>query len=136
MSDTIWVQVRGRADDEPQDCSIALKLSDSLDRIARKLGVTPPSEFHDHSDVAVALGDEFDLPADAHEENWSDATVGLASVTAILDYLDAHPDAIRFTPNRGRDHWPAMLMEELGHAEDRLRAAAAEGGQFRFLIVM
>lgn len=62
MSDTIWVQVRGRPDAEPQDCSIMLKRSGRLDRLARQLGVAQPSGFHDHSSLAEEYADEFDIP--------------------------------------------------------------------------
>ena len=68
MSDTIWVDVRGRSkDDVPQDNSIMLRLESQLDQLSTKLNVPKLSEFYDYSELESMYGDfegEGDEPED------------------------------------------------------------------------
>jgi hypothetical protein len=58
MSDTIWVDVRGRSkDDVPQDNSIMLRLEIQLDQLSTKLNVPKLSEFYDYSELESMYGD-------------------------------------------------------------------------------
>lgn len=145
MGLTIWVDVEGRADDEPRwDHSIMLKLERQFDKLAAKLGVARLTTFYDY----IALEEDFAEPAEAEGEAegggaddvasqgaWFDPAAALAAVGAIRQHLLRRPDDLGFKPDAPRAHWPADLMEELEHVQGVLEDAAARNRQFRFLIV-
>ena len=131
MGNTIWVQIKDdrniRGDD--RDNSIILKLEKNLAAVARKLKVTKLAKFYDYSELQAEFLD------DPGEPMWSDSKAGLASVEAIHDHLKAHPEDLKFTPDRSREHWPRHLMEELAYCHAQLKEAAATSQKFRLLIV-
>jgi hypothetical protein len=52
MGNTIWLEVRDRPGAETHhDLSILHGLTVELDALAKRLGVTPPSDFYDYSPV-------------------------------------------------------------------------------------
>src|SRR5687768_5512352 len=145
MGLTIWVDVEGRADDEPRwDNSIMLQLERQLDKLAAKLGVARLTTFYDYT----ALEEDFAEPPEAETEaegggaddaasrgSWFDPAAALAAVRAIRQHLMRKPDDLEFKPDAPRAHWPAYLMEDLEHVQGVLEDAAARDRKFRFLIV-
>ena len=157
MGDTIWVDVQGRAEDDlPADNSIMLRLDKQLDTLAAKLGVAKLTTFYDYSAMEEEFGQlgefvgdgggdddaggEDDAAADAGDGGasrgqWFDPSEALAAVRAIRQHLVRRPDDLGFAPDPSRSHWPAELVEELGHVQGVLEDAAARKKKFRFLIV-
>lgn len=146
MSDTIWVDVQGRAEDDlPADNSILLQLEKQLGKLASKLGVPNLTTFYDYS----VLGDEFgDFAEDAESGDgnavadqseslgtWFDPDAALASVRALHQHLLLQPNDLGFKPGAAQAHWPADLMSELEHVQSMLKDAVAQNKKFRFLIV-
>jgi hypothetical protein len=138
MSDTIWVDVRGRSkDDIPQDNSILLRMKDQLDRLAKKLKVPNLSDFYDYSELEAQYSDLDDDEGESEESRgtWFDPGQALAAVRAIHDHLVQHPEDLMFKSDAPRAHWPERLMNELKHCQNVLENAVSHGRQFRFLIV-
>jgi len=145
MGLTIWVDVEGRADDEPRwDNSIMLQLERQLDKLAAKRGVARLTTFYDYT----ALEEDFAETPEAEREaagggadraasrgEWFDPADALLAVRAIRQHLVQKPDDLGFKPDAPRSHWPAYLMEELEHVQGVLEDAAARNKRFRFLIV-
>jgi hypothetical protein len=131
MGDTIWVQVEeGRTiKGGDRDNSIMLRLEKNLGAVARKLKVRKLTDFYDYSSLEAEYSDSPGKPL------WSEATEGLASVEAIHDHLQSHPEDLGFTPDRSREHWPKDLMVELQYCFTTLKAAASAKRKFRFLVV-
>lgn len=146
MSDTIWVDVRGRSkDDLPQDNSIMLRMKDQLDRLSMKLKVAKLTDFYDYSELEAQYGDvdyEEESAGDLRSGDevqsigsWFDSGQALAAVHALHAHLLQHPEDLGFTPIPSRAHWPRQLLEELKHCQAVLEEAVAHGRPFRFLIV-
>ncbi len=150
MGDTIWVDVEGRAkDDPPSDNSIMLRLDKQLDKVAAKLGVSKLTTFYDYSAVEHEFGgfgeaaesdEDDDDAADAEEDSasrgtWFDPSDALAAVRAIRQHLLRQPDDLGFKPDAPRSHWPADVMAELEHVQAVLEDAVSQSKKFRFLIV-
>jgi hypothetical protein len=152
MGHTIWVEIKGRPTKETaQDSSIMHRLMDNLDALAGKLGVQKLSDFYDYSELERAYGDfdESEDSEDAAQEEpgkptleqrqakgkWFDSTVGVASVRKLREHLAARFADLGFVPDKSKGHWPKRLMDELTHTEAALNDAAAQGQQFRLLIV-
>ena len=75
------------------------KESETLDRIATKLGVKPLMEFFSTSPDEMAAfleGEDVGEIAEMkfREESWFDPEDGLATVRSLLSYLRERPDAI------------------------------------------
>lgn len=147
MGDTIWVDVDGRAEDEPlSDNSIMLRLDEQLDRLSAKLGIAKLTDFYDYSAKEAEFADlahDADVEDDESAEvarpalpgTWFDPAPALTAVGAIRQHLAQHPADLGFKPDASRSRWPADLMEELEHVQSVLDDAAARGRKFRFLIV-
>jgi hypothetical protein len=144
MGHTIWVDVRGRSEDDvPADNSIMQRLQSELDRLSTKLNVPKLSEFYDFSELEAYYGDfeggeEDDGPlaeGSPSEGSWYDPEPALKAVRAIHDHLLQHPEDLGFQPDPSRAHWPDGLMGELQDCLAALEDAAVRGQQFRFLIV-
>ncbi|HXY32984.1 MAG TPA: hypothetical protein VEI07_02090 [Planctomycetaceae bacterium] len=142
MGTTIWVDVEGRPEDDvPPDHSIMFQLMDELDELSDRLKVAKLSEFCDYSVMAGEFAEELaglELPLE--DENnpsgrWFDPGRPLEAVRAIHDRLSADFTALSWVPDRSRDHWPTVLMEELQHCRTVLEEAQARGQKCRLLIV-
>ena len=142
MSETIWVDVRGRSkEDLPQDNSIMLRLKDQLDRLSMKLNVAKLTDFYDYGELEAEYGDldsAGDLVSgdeDQSRGSWFDSGQALAAVCTLHAHLVQHPEELGFTPAPSQAHWSGQLMEELKHCQAVLEEAVAHGRPFRFLIV-
>jgi hypothetical protein len=147
MGHTIWVDVRGRAKDDPlQDNSIMLRLQSQLDDLSTKLNVVKLSEFYDYSELETTYGD-FDCEGDETEDGnltvedgqdegaWFNPGPALTAVRAIHDHLVKHPEELGFEADPSQSHWPGDLMEELAYCQSVLEEAAKRRQEFRFLVV-
>lgn len=67
---------------------------------------------------------------------WFDSAAGLAAVRAVREHLRANPKAVKLgVPAREERRYRNALMNDLRRCERMLAKAAAEGRQFRLLIV-
>jgi hypothetical protein len=139
---TIWVDVEGRPDDDvPPDHSIMLRLMDELDDLSDRLKVAKLSEFCDYSVIEAEYADELEgleRPLDDKNypcDRWFDPGRPLEAVRAVHDRLATDFTALRWVPDRSRDHWPEALIEELKHCRTVLEEASAGGRKFRLLVV-
>jgi hypothetical protein len=142
MGDVIWVDVRGRSqDDLPGDNYIMLRMKGHLDGLCRKLKVPKLSDFYDYRALEEAYGDleeveDESAPTDVGQArgSWFDSGPALAAVRAIYDHLVQHPEDLGIRPDPSTSHWPEYLMDELKHCQTMLEEAASRGLPFRFLI--
>lgn len=136
MSDTIWVDVEGRTEEElPSDNSIMLRLKNELDALCQELGVIRLSSFYDYSEVAANYYDSVDSADSRQSESWFDPVPALRAVQAISAFLSRSPESLDFGENRRGMHWRPALIRELENCESTLKQALATGRKFRLLIV-
>ena len=139
MGSTIWVDVEGRPEDDlPPDSSIMLKLMDELDDLSGRLKVAKLSEFVDYGVMEAEFADELGLESSSDDEpggTWFDPGRPLEAVRAIHERLAGDFTALRWVPDRSRDHWPGQLMEELQHCRTVLEEALARGRKVRLLMM-
>ena len=141
VGNTIWVEVEGRSkDDLPPDSSITLRLIKQLDELSDRLNVAKLSEFFDYSVVEDEFTEELaELERAAADENkssvtWFDPARPLEAVRALHDQLSADFTALRWVPDRSRNHWPAALVDELKRCRRTLEEAQERRQQCRLLI--
>ncbi|MBK6696049.1 MAG: hypothetical protein IPG50_28140 [Myxococcales bacterium] len=128
MGNTIWIEVRDRPGAEThEDLSVLHALTDQLDALAKRLGVTQPSAFYDYSPL---------LPVEEHANpTWFDANRGLESMTTLHAVLREDFGSLRWTPDASQQHWPESLLDELTFCERILAEAARDARAFRLMIV-
>ena len=151
MGMTLWLRVRRGETiecDDPFDYSLMNCLAPELDSIAVGLGVRPPSEFHEFTDMNrdfADLGEESDgedeadapaCPAPAVDDyGWFDSRDGLASVEALLRHVRDDPSLFRFEGDSSRGHWRDGLIEELDDCRSGLGRASEQGLPFHLTLV-
>lgn len=142
VGNTIWVDVEGRSkDDLPPDNSITLRLIKQLDELSDRLKIAKLSEYFDYSVFEAEFAeDRVELERSSDDENqpsamWFDPGRLREAVRAIHDQLSADFTALRWAPDRSRDHWPAALLRELERCGVVLEKAQASRQKCRLLIV-
>lgn len=147
MGATIWVDVRGRSQEDcPRDNSTLLQCKDPLDRMSEKLGVRKLSEFYDYS---VLEGELFrplaivlrwirvfrGFGAEPSRDSWFDPAPALTAVRAIRRRLAQRPVDLESGEDASQPPLLDRLTEELEHCQDVLETAVSRDQSFRFLIV-
>src|SRR6187402_308368 len=101
MGDTIWVDVQDREKAElPADNTMLLKMQSHLQKLAAALKVDPLTDFYGRDGWLRSA-------------KWLAPATALASVSAIQDRLQSHPEELGFELISSRKHWPQNLMNEL-----------------------
>jgi hypothetical protein len=103
-----------------------LRAQRKLDRVATDNGLTPLGAFESYApeDTADFLDEE--TQAEQPPAEWFAAADGLAAVEGLLEYLDAHPDALARQ---------AEVVEDLSGIAEELEAAKQASVRFRFAVV-
>jgi hypothetical protein len=105
------------------DHNLLVRKQRNLDQLAEANGLTPLSQFENYAP------EDFDAetqPVDMPPLQWFSATDGLAALTALVDYLTGHPEALRDSE---------AVITELEQIADELQTADRIGVRFRFAIV-
>ncbi|UAW99279.1 hypothetical protein KEM63_04730 [Halopseudomonas nanhaiensis] len=110
-----------------------------LDELSRTLGVTPPSQFIDvteleYREAAVLIEPDAatraepdpltGLPYGIEDMSWSPVAIGMVTIEALAGYLS------RNQPSGIGERARSDLREELAQLERALRPLEAEGAQF------
>lgn len=122
-----------------QEAYTVPEIMDDLDAIARQLGVTPLSRFvqldvRDLEEIAEAMADEgMDVPPFERPDPaaWHPTSAGLATVRALLQHIDQHPELIETWTETVRTD-PDDILTELKGFEETLAWLDARGHRFRF----
>lgn len=124
---------------EPQAYAGLVTHLQRLDDLSRTLGVTPPSQFIDVTELEyreaaaltgpdAAAGPEPDpltgLPYGIEDMSWSPVAVGMVTIEALAGYLS------RNQPSGMGERARSDLRAELAQLEHTLRPLEAEGAQF------
>ena len=128
MGMTLWLNVRDgdtyNCDDD--DHSAVLEHQDALGELASRLGIPPLSTFFDDTDVRYNMDEtgEFEESEDGWPVNaarWFPASDVLASISALLDHLEANAEVLQET-----EGWTqADVVTELADWQEKLGHAAA-----------
>jgi hypothetical protein len=97
------------------------KQSETLDALARQLEVKPLEDF---LSVSEAIAEEFDS-ADAPREKWFTPEEGLQTVSALITYLEQHPNGVKNSK---------AVLEELREYQNVLTNIQKVNLQWRFEI--
>jgi hypothetical protein len=102
------------------DGKLAMRSSDVLDEIAKKLAVTPLSEFFDVSldEMADVFGEEAIEGLEPKEVRWFAASEGLKTTEALLKHVQTDPQSVPRADG---------VLQDLRDFEKILKRAETEG---------
>lgn len=124
---------------DPQPCTALVLHLQRLDDLSRTLGVTPPSQFVDVTELEYreavqlieadpAAGADPDpltgLPYGIEDMSWTPVAIGMVTIEALAGYLS------RNVPGGISERALGELRAELAHLDQALRPLEAEGAQF------
>lgn len=137
MGMTIWVNAlkEGRVTSDESDKSALVRHAGRLDRLCRRIGLTPLSTFHDAAEARHVLAETeteevsgWDLLA--REGAWFDPVEGLEVLSALVAHLEATP--VRF--GLLTDQYPEVLRD-LREARESVTRARDQGARFHLGLV-
>lgn len=131
---TVWFRVNKENSplNTDDDHSIMCHADKELDKLCKKLKVAKISDFFDGSAMAADFADE---GADVEvEAGWHDPKAGLATVEALLKFLDENPKELTFK-DKSKAHWRETLVSELTDAKAFLEKAVSAKVRFHFQLV-
>ncbi len=132
MSETLWLRVEGHGEPDDVDHSLMFQLSEPLDALAARLGVTALSTFYDWSDYEWHQSDgKADESSIAAHARWHDTPALLLSLRAISDALAGQAAIIDVD-----DSTAAALTEELEDCISKVRKAADQHRRVHLCVVM
>lgn len=134
---TIWVNrlADGVVTSDETDKSALVRHAGKLDRICRRLGVRPLSEFHDATEARAQLEEPDDPTLTgwdllARDGAWFDPSEGLAVLDALLAHLEDTP--VRFGL-LSDDH--GEVLRDLRDARASVAGARDAGARFHLGLV-
>lgn len=139
MSTALWLYFRdgdSAASDE-EDLVFIYRHASKLDRICRKLSLTPLSNFHDLTDADFNMG-AAPLPAGMSDTrelmmlkgSWHPVSDGEATFSALLEWLKANPTRFGLL----RDDYQSILAE-LEHCLNCFESRGGREGDFNLCVV-
>ena len=141
MGNAIWIQTQDKQDapDSDRDLIYINDLSDLLDMLCEKMGVTEIVDFHDYSEMAKEFEEEFKeagINEPDPEAQWYDPEPALTTFNALISALEKDFSQLEYTPEGTDDQTENELMDELRYCQTFLQNAIAVGQKFRLLILM